>query len=373
MAKERQRLDEIQMTRAFAIFAVVLVHTTSTGVSQLATDSGSFVLYNVLNTAGKLGTPTFIMLSSFVLFYNYHDRHVDKALLKRFYTKRLKYILFPYLLFSILYFTVNRGWQGADALTTFFIELATGKAHAHLYFVFISVQFYLVFPLILLLFQRSKTLAKNAFWIGIVLQWIWVILNKHYFQIEWKGSIAFSYLSYYFIGAFLGIYYQQLKSLEWVKKGKGVLILFYVVSLVAYSGYIYSTRTGFYQSDIQEKLPSIIQAYVAEFTWAFYTLFASVLLFVATHWIIKRMSPLVKSVWMEIGAVSFGIYLVHPLLLKIIRLVPVSGDPVIYHSFQVATFLIVFMASWAIVRGVYYCTKLYWIPFGHIPKSPWKK
>lgn len=373
MAKTRPHLDEIQMTRAFAIFAVVLVHTTSTGVTQLATDSWSFMLYNIINTAGKLGTPTFIMLSSFVLFYNYYDRQIDKALLQRFYTKRLKYILLPYLLFSILYFTVNRGWQSPDAFANFLVQLATGKAHPHLYFVFISVQFYLVFPLILLLLQRSKAIAKNAFWIGIVLQWVWVILNKHYFQIEWKGSFALSYMSFYFIGAFLGIYYQQIKSLEWVKRGKGALILFYIICLVLYSGYMYTVRTGMYASVIQEKLPAFVHAYIAEFTWAFYTLFASVLLFVATHWIFKKMSPFVKSIWMEIGAVSFGIYLVHPLLLKMIRLVPVSGDPIMYHSFQVLTFIIAFTVSWAIVRVVYHGTKWYWIPFGHIPKPSWKK
>ena len=54
----------------------------------------------------KFGTPTFIFLSSLVLFYNYYDRPTTKKLIGGFYKKRLLYIIIPYTLFSVFYFAI---------------------------------------------------------------------------------------------------------------------------------------------------------------------------------------------------------------------------------------------------------------------------
>ena len=140
---KRKSLNEIQLARAFAILAVITVHSTSSGVTNIEPDSFLFPIYNFLNIAGKLGTPTFIMLSSFVLFYNYYPRETNWSLMRKFYIKRLKFILVPYILFSAIYFAIK--WyiyydypSLTFALNKFLTLLALGKAHPHLYFVFID-------------------------------------------------------------------------------------------------------------------------------------------------------------------------------------------------------------------------------------------
>ncbi|MGC6590579.1 acyltransferase, partial [Paenibacillus sp. Dod16] len=65
----RERLPELQLVRAFAIIGVLSVHSTSYAVSAM-TDSNYFFMYNFMNIFMKFGTPTFIFLSSLVLFYN---------------------------------------------------------------------------------------------------------------------------------------------------------------------------------------------------------------------------------------------------------------------------------------------------------------
>ena len=374
---KREHLDEIQLTRAFAIIAVLFVHSTSSGVTVLEPDSLLYPMYNFLNIAGKLGTPTFIMLSSFVLFYNYYSREVNIELIKRFYLKRLKFILIPYIVFSFIYFSIKADYTSISSAIQSFLELlALGKAHPHLYFVFISVQFYILFPLLLILFKRFAFLRRNAIWIGIALQWLWVILNKNIFLITFKGSIALSYLSFYFLGAYLGIYYNEIKDKlrHRDSRDKIILPLFtgFGIMLVLYTGYMYLTRIGVLEF-VSPYIPFVVNRYLSEFTWATYTLMAGLVLFYLAHIANRVWKPRVKMAAMEIGAVSFGIYLIHPLFLAILREVYSSGSPLLYHGWQLLTFLLVSIASWICVRATYYFFPYYWVVFGKMQPIPKKK
>ncbi|ASN04112.1 acyltransferase [Virgibacillus necropolis] len=375
--QKRISLDEIQLARAFAILAVLVVHSTSSGVTSIPTDSFLFPLYNFLNIAGKLGTPTFIMLSSFVLFYNYYPRVANWIIMKKFYIKRLKFILVPYILFSVIYFSVK--WYMyydypslAFALNKFLTLLALGKAHPHLYFVFISVQLYVLFPLLLIMFKKSSFLRKNAIWIGILLQWIWVILNKNYFHITLKGSISLSYISFYFVGAYLGIYYfeirEKIKAQSYKEKVLLPLFIGYGAIVILYTGFMYLVRINVYPN-VAEQLPQIVSRYLYEFTWATNALFAGLVLFYLAHIANKRFGNRTKIVFMEIGATSFGIYLIHPLFLMLFRGILSAGSPFLYHSWQVLTFILVGMISWLVVRFIFRYIPHYWVIFGKLPEQ----
>jgi len=104
---QKERISELQIVRALCIIAVITVHATSYATVQM-TGSSYFVVYNFLNIFMKYGTPTFIAMSAFVLFYNYNDRPLNKELLTSFYKKRLLYILLPYFMFSLFYFTLSQ-------------------------------------------------------------------------------------------------------------------------------------------------------------------------------------------------------------------------------------------------------------------------
>lgn len=369
---KKKSLDEVQLARAFAIFAVLIVHSSSSGVTTIEHDSVLFPIYNFFNIAGKLGTPTFIMLSSFVLFYNYYPRKIDTGLIKRFYVKRLKFILIPYVLFSAIYFVIKMyvyyDYPSISyAIQRFLFLLALGKAHTHLYFVFISVQFYLLFPLLLLAFKQFSFLRKYAVLIGLMAQWVWVVLNDVYFHIPWKGSVSFSYLSFYFIGAYLGIYYTDIKNKfkRPLFKDRIIILLSvgYGVILILYTGYMYLARTNVF-SDVANNLHPLVAKYLGEFTWATHALFAGLLLFYIAHIANKSVKPRVKLFLMEIGATSFGIYLIHPLFLMLFRYLVSGGSPIVYNSWQIFSFVCVTFLSWFVVRLVFRLFSHYWLLFG---------
>ncbi|GEL78646.1 acyltransferase [Tenuibacillus multivorans] len=377
----RRNLDEIQLARAFAIFAVIIVHSTSNGVTVLQPDSTLYPLYTFLNTAGKLGTPTFIMLSSFVLFYNYYLRETNGSLIKRFYVKRLKYILVPYILFSAIYFGVK--WyiyydypSLAFAAEKFLTQLAKGDAHTHLYFVFISVQLYIMFPILMILFKKSTFLRKNLIWIGLALQWLWVVLNRNYFGISDTGSISFSYFSFYFIGAYLGIYYdsirEKMRNASYRGKIMNIIFTSFGAMLVLYTGYMYLARINQW-GPVYEALPAFITKYFGTFTWATYALLAGLVVFYLAHLAEKKFGPRTKMFFMEIGATSFGIYILHPLILLAIRITLSPGNPYVYHALQIGVFISITVLSWLAVRLTHKFLPHYWIVFGKLPPQQMKR
>lgn len=72
-----------------------------------------------------------------------------------------------------------------------------------------------------------------------------------------------------------------------------------------------------------------------------------------------------KKLLTELGTVSFGMYLIHPFFLMFLRMaMPAGGEPLVFHSWQVATFLIAFFGSWLTVRIFYEFVPHSWIVFG---------
>ena len=359
---KRPYLDEVQWARALAIFAVLIVHSTSAGIVGTAGFSLANYGYNFLNSAAKIGTSTFIFLSSFILFYSYYPRTLTKSLFVNFYKNRLLYILVPYVVFSIIYFWFKQnlapsGLPPAELLALFLQQLATGNAQYHLYFVFVSVQFYLMFPVFLYLFKRFEWLRKWAIPIGILLQWGWVLANMHIFQIWGKGSISLSYFMFYFLGAFLGIYYEQFRS--WLKSPNSRMVLVGI-------GLVYVTMTlGYFYVTVASRLgTAFFPTWVSELTWSTMAYTAGFLLFVIAHGLRRVTGKRTQAVLTEIGIVSFGIYLLHPLVLYYMETALPGGSPLVFHGWILVTFLTIFFGSWLVVRLVYQFVPFSWILFG---------
>ncbi|MBB5179412.1 peptidoglycan/LPS O-acetylase OafA/YrhL [Planomicrobium koreense] len=363
MALPRKHLSGIQYARALALFAVFAVHSSSTGVGGSGKDSLAFAFYNFFNIAGKIGTTTFIFLSSFILFYTYYHRDLTIKLFLQFYKKRLLYILVPYLVFSVFYFWLNTYLFGSFSdipllFETFMAKLATGKAGYHLYFVFVSVQFYLMFPVLLFLFKKFRWIRKYSIFLGIALQWAWVYLNSIYFQVPAKGSMAFSYFMFYFFGAFLGVYYENVMA--WLADRRrslpGIALLgaSFAAMIYYYVNMMYEMRTG----------QTVFTTRQIEFAWSTHALLACAVIFLAAHFIDSKKLPTIKKILAELGTVSFGMYLIHPVFLMGMRGFLPSGDPLIFHSWQALSFLVAFFGSWFIVRTVFEFLPFSWVIFG---------
>lgn len=369
---QREKIDAVYIVKALAIIGVVLVHISAIPVGMVAPESKTFAVYNFINIFSKFGTPTFIFLSAFVLFYSYFHRPFSGTLLLGFYKRRFMFVLLPYLIFSLGYYILRfygTSWEvfmSHASLKELFYALLTGKAFYHLYFVFISIQFYLLFPVLLWLLQRYSYLTRHLIWAGIVLQWTFVLVNQWEWQYADKGSVCLSYISYYSLGAFVGINYESAKNWLLLTRERisscqiwiwRILWLFWGSAAIV-NVYIWYQLRAY---DV------VLHALVYEALWHLHAYMTVLILFQASCFLINRLSCVWANALLHLGKVSFGVYILHAGLLFFYFSIPVGDSPLVYHSSVAGGFLWTFFSSWIIVGLTFQLTQGAWILFGPQP------
>jgi peptidoglycan/LPS O-acetylase OafA/YrhL len=135
-------LHSVDVVRVLTIALVIGVHTTSQQPGGLGAVNGA--LLNVMHVSREV----FFLLTAFVLSYSYRDR--APARWWGFWRRRYWLIGVPYLAWSLTYFFARgeRAWPIGHALRAFGAMVIDGTASYHLYFLLVSMQMYLVFPLL---------------------------------------------------------------------------------------------------------------------------------------------------------------------------------------------------------------------------------
>ncbi|MFC9708102.1 acyltransferase [Paenibacillus sp. NPDC056933] len=144
----KERIAEIESLRGIAFAAVVLQHSIAhySLVPEAGLQDG--VLFAILLMLSKFAVPLFIFITGMVLFYNTGD----KLHYGRFMQKRLTDVIVPYIIWSLIYFTLSpRGWNGFSwgNIPDLGLKLITGKTTSHFWYIIMLIQFYLLFPLFL--------------------------------------------------------------------------------------------------------------------------------------------------------------------------------------------------------------------------------
>ncbi|WP_256759123.1 acyltransferase [Cohnella sp. WQ 127256] len=370
--ERRAKLNEIDIVRGLAILGVLMVHSTSFATLDMK-GASLYGVYNFLNIFFKIGTTSFILLSSFVLFYNYYPQPLTVQRFKKFYRNRLTYIVIPYILFSALYFVIRWyqngfAWDISQMWPSFWSKLMKGQAYTHLYFVFISIQLYLLFPILLYLMKRFKWLAASAVIVGVALQWAFFLYNREYWQVQNRGSWSPSYFGQYFLGAWLGIYFDRIKSWliiakENVTKSKvAVWICLWAAWLAAGISYV----TIYYNVRVYK---TVYSNALYDGLWDIYTMLTPLVLLQIAFLIGGRMN---SSFWVgklrHLGIVSFGVYLFHPLVLLVYRKFPLDGGgTLIHHAWYAGGYVSALVISWIVVTVICKMTSWSWLLFGSVP------
>lgn len=375
----KERVPELDIFRAIATLGVLAIHGTSQTLKETLNTS-LFHPFLFINKFSSFAVPVFVFLSGFVLFYNYIDKPFTLRTLGRFYAKRLAYIVIPYLLFSVLYtalkLSATSQWDlpAMEIAAKLWKYVYTGKAYAHLYFLVMVIQLYVLFPLFLWCFQKSRLFAGLAPLLGLGFQWGFIVLNKYmtlqgYWELS-RGSLAFSYFSYFLFGAAAAVFYpawkQQLEPTRsgWKSGRWRVWVMLWLVwlgaGIVHVELWYYSYAHNFTVNSLWHD--AAINAYA---------LLSCVVLYQLSCLLHRASAGRLPSMLKSLGAYSFGIYLIHPVVLYLYRAwSPQGGTPAVYAAVIAGGMAAALFGSWCLVAVAFRFVPQAWMLFGSPPGIP---
>ena len=280
-SKAQQISTKIQFLRAVAIIAVVLIHTCPLWPYQV-------VCRPFLNFAVAL----FLFLSGFL------TNSPDGSWLP-LYKKRICRVLIPYIIWSIVYTLPS-----TDAFS-YIYNLVTTRANPTLYYIFVYIQLTLLAPFLI------KLSKSSLWWIGIFVTPVAFLLDCRY--LEWwtdfdglhnyfkllRGVSVFSWFSYYYLGILLNSRPQVFNfKIKWI-----FVALFCSIIMQIAEGYAMHLQ-GLINCGTQAKLT----------TWLSNIFFMLTAYIFISEWNITPQN----RIMILLGKYSFGIYLLHALVIHVI-------------------------------------------------------
>ncbi|MGF9697083.1 acyltransferase [Paenibacillus sp. MABNR03] len=342
-----KRIEYLDLYRAFAIMAVVAIHATSTAVAHYPKQSIDHDFYYFWNSFLQFAVPAFLFLSSLVLFYNYSAGTKEKGWMFRFYKKRLLYVFVPYLIWSMIYFLVKQLLAGHDPMShmmVFLTQLLTGTAHTHLYFFLIILQFYAIFPLLLLL-TRYRLFKYCLPLFFIAAQAVYYALHLQ-FHFERMGSLLPSYLIVIGFGAWVGLNFDV--SLKRLRAYRYLLILAFLSG-----GIIFIYGNDYIKMSFAA---SPVMTYTILFLFRnLFTLSACLLLLMTCERVYARKrdrTRMITRLLNSLGTAAFGVFLMHPFVLMFWRREFTSALVQHYSLGIILSYVAALLLSWAIAIGL---------------------
>lgn len=273
---------KIQILRAIAIIAVVLIHTSPNGIMQV-------IVRPFINFA----VATFIFLSGYLT-------DVSKINIKEFYKKRISRVIIPYTIWSVLYTTAGFVANGID-LKKYFINYFTAGGAATMYYIFVYIQFVILTPLL------GRLLKKKYWYLGFAVAPI-SLLFKYYFVITGtQPNIYISTISDvcclgWFTFYYLGLYLKNTSKHK--NYNMRIIIPLYLITIIIQmiEGY-YWYKLGTINCGTQLKMSSLLTS--SMFILITYTYINS-----------NAFNGKCKTLLL-IGDHSFGIYISHCMILEL--------------------------------------------------------
>lgn len=287
-----QQSNKIQIARGLAIIAVVFIHNTPTGLTQVfCRPFLNFCVGLFLFISGLMSTTS-----------NWNPQ------------KRIVKVLIPYILWTLIYSVMYNINNLANIPIVFLKNIITAKACAPMYYIFVYCTLTLIIPLI-------DKLAKSRYkyW-GFVIAPIEIVLMRtiplvtgmeinSYIRIVMRVS-CLGWFTYFYLGYLIG---NNLISINISNKK---LYLFWSVSIIAQicEGLFYHIQ-GDANAGTQLKLTSLI-------TGVCFCL-------LAYNYIISDINKNTKMLKL-LGDNSFGIYFSHIAVMEVLLLIPFYSKIVPY-------------------------------------------
>lgn len=304
-AARRSHVAQLDVVRLGAFCAVIAVH--SVDFTQSMTSAGAAGLIMVL----QFGREVFFALTGFVLVHSAGDRPLPAG---PFWRRRVTTVLVPYLAWSGVYELHAVVSYGPRSWSLVGWDLLTGGAEYHLYFLLVTLQLYVVFPLVLRAVRRTAghalvvlgvVGAANVAWLAVLhsvapppgaLRTLWV----HAYE------LLPTYGVYVLAGCYAAVHRERIdrfvdRHTRRLMGASAAAVAAGLAGFVAQLGHRAPRSAG----DVLQ--PAMVLVSVA----------AATVLYAGGRWWVRNGRPAGR--WVA-GAsdISFGVYLAHPLVLTLL-------------------------------------------------------
>ena len=324
---KKERLLELDVMRGIAFLFIVLQHTIGGFSYRDDISFNNFIVSKFIYIGAETGVELFIFLTAASLIYTY----INKFDIKDFYIKKLKFLVLPFVIWSIIIMINNGQTLNVQSILVIF----TGDAQYHLWYMGMILRIYLYFPIILWI--TKKVLKQNIYvksGVLILLAYLYSYVLNHYgiagFVIEhlFKNpsdlekklvniSPIFDYF-YFVIGVYAICNYKKFK--EKVLKFKYLISAVYIIT---FGFYFYIAVTERYSLGLPVLKSSI------EMSILYRTM--SVLFFYLVSCIIAEKFSIMLNILTVISRYSFPAYLIHVMILNRLTLYVATGPHIIYY------------------------------------------
>ncbi|WP_169748060.1 acyltransferase [Pseudonocardia acaciae] len=314
-----RRLNQIDALRVLSCFSVVAVHALGSPfpIDSVGLGQTSYLLH--------YSREIFFFVSALVLVRTYYPKAGPDGRLpdeSGFRRRRLRLIGIPYLLWTTLYLAVSlyhtRGSEPFDLLLDdlplrWLYLVVTGNGSYHMYFLLVTLQFTLAFPLVLRLLRRTRghhglVLAGSAaLQVATLACYHWVLLPDN----GWRGLVGDASLLAYQLwlvgGAVVGLHLERWH--DWVVRHRALVLGAIPVAATVLMWTFWAqlpSRGGLGASSPLQPIMVL---------WSVAALGGLYLLAV---WIMERGAPAVRAIFSYGAQLSFGVYLAHPMVLDLV-------------------------------------------------------
>jgi surface polysaccharide O-acyltransferase-like enzyme len=287
--RERTSLPWVDFMRFLGAFLVVLAHIENWGAGR------PVWAQTIYFTISRIGVPLFFLISGYLLLGKQED-------IRTFFKKRAVRIAIPFLVWSIIYDVKNSQAFAetgitVDGILSMFVRILRGPREGHLWFFYSLIGLYLITPILRVFIARARNtdiLYYLSLWF-LVVPILFIVEAftpiKNGFEIYYTGG----YIGYFLLGYLLGGL--EIKApLLWLALGLFIISFLFTFAV-------------FYLNLPPQDNELVFRSYPS-----LNIIFMSLGAFVLVKAVGEKVSPRMTRLSSEAGKVSFGIYLIHPLV-----------------------------------------------------------
>ncbi|WP_158726576.1 acyltransferase [Tomitella fengzijianii] len=311
----RTRIHGVDLIRVSLFTLVLMVHATGS-INWDPDHVRGMQFFTMMVHIARYG---FVFVTGFVLFLAYYRSPITAS---TFWRRRYGFVAAPYLAWSVIYVItgyafVREPWPDAAGVTgDIGTALLQGNAQYQMYFLLISMQIYLLFPLVRMLLRRTEGHHGKVMAGAVAIQaGMFTLFSFYHPDLDWYGHMWKTLPTYALFlvgGALAAVHYERFAP--WVRRNRHWLMPLSLAG-AAFTVVMFFVTTG------DGHIPGLAYAAWSVQNLPWYLGAVALFFIVGQAWDDRRGDG---TGWgarlVDYGAVrAFGIFAVHPLVIDLIH------------------------------------------------------